>query len=127
MKAVADSSVLIALSTIEKLTLLRQRFPEGIIIPQAVWHEVVETGKGMPGADGVAAVSWITVSEVKDSRLLSLLQAELDEGEAEAIALCVSLLPNLREQLDILQQKGAFRLSRSVYEEALQSVGETAL
>ena len=44
MKVVSNSSILIALSRIEQLNLLSQRFKEGIHIPQAVWHEVVETG-----------------------------------------------------------------------------------
>lgn len=162
MKAVANSSVVIALSTIRKLELLPQRFAEGVLIPQAVWREVVETGKGQPGAVEVASVSWFTVCEVKDKELVSLLRSELDEGEAEAIALCrerqakvilldekdarrvarrlglavlgtvgvliwarrAGLVVNLREQLNTLQTQGKFRLSRSVYEEALRAVGE---
>jgi predicted nucleic acid-binding protein len=46
LKAVANSSVLIALTTIGQLMLLTQRFSEGVLVPQAVWREVVETGKG---------------------------------------------------------------------------------
>lgn len=162
MKAVANSSILIALSTIGQLELLPQRFSEGVLIPQAVWHEVVETGKGQSGAGEIASVSWITVCEVKDGNLVSLLRMELDEGEAEAIALCreqqaevilldekdarrvarrlglavlgtvgiliwakrAGIVANLREQLDALHTQGSFRLSHSVYEEALRAAGE---
>ena len=41
LKAISNSSVLIALSAIEQLDLLEKRFPEGISIPEAVWQEVV--------------------------------------------------------------------------------------
>ncbi len=162
MKAVANSSVLIALSRIGQLELLSRRFPEGLLIPRAVWREVVEAGKGQPGAAEVAAASWITVYAVKDQNIVSLLRTELDEGEAEAIALGheqqaevvlldekdarraarrlglavlgtvgvliwakrAGLIASLRDQLDVLQTQGKFRLSAAVYEKALRVVGE---
>ncbi len=40
MSVVADASVLIGLSSIGKLPLLHERFPEGVLIPSAVWQEV---------------------------------------------------------------------------------------
>ena len=162
MKAIANSSVLIALCTIGQLSLLRNRFPEGLLVPPAVWQEVVATGEGRPGSAEVAGASWITVHEVRDTSLVSLLRVELDAGEAQAIALCretgaqvvlldekgarqvarrfglsvlgtvgmliwakrAGLIANLRQQLDVLQTQGRFRLSQSVYEEALRTVGE---
>jgi predicted nucleic acid-binding protein len=39
LKAVANSSVLIALSAIGQLELLSQRFLQGILIPKALWRE----------------------------------------------------------------------------------------
>lgn len=89
MRAISNSSVLIALSSIGQLSVLMQRFPDGILIPQAVWYEVVETGAGQTGATEVAAGSnvWLTVQEVKNKALISLLQQDLDQGKAEAIAL----------------------------------------
>jgi predicted nucleic acid-binding protein len=162
LKASTNSSVLIALSTIGQLVLLPRRFPEGVLVPQAVWREVVETGKGQPGSAEVASATWVVVREVKDRGLVSLLRAELDEGEAETIALAreehvslvlldekdarqvarrlnlqvlgtvglliwakrVGLITSLREQLNNLRTLGRFRLSQSVYEQALRAVGE---
>ncbi len=162
MRAVSNSSVLIALSTIGQLSLLDRRFPDGVLLPQAVWREVVETGAGQPGAQEVASASWLSIRAVTDTALVSLLKMELDEGEAEAIALfCeepveallldeknarrvarrlsfpmlgtigvliwakqIGLIPTLKEQLDALQTQGKFRLSQSVYQEALSRVGE---
>jgi len=56
MKAVADSSVLISLSAIGQHTLLLRRFPSGILIPKAVWQEVVESGQGRSGAGEIACM-----------------------------------------------------------------------
>ena len=43
MKVVSNTSVLIGLSTIGQLCVLRARFPEGVLIPDAVWREVLLT------------------------------------------------------------------------------------
>jgi len=148
LKAVTNSSVLIALSTIGQLSLLHQRFPEGLLLPQAVWREV-------------ASALWLTRRAITNDALVTLLRMELDEGEAEAIALYLEepveailldeknarkvarrmglpvlgtlgvliwakkngLIPSLREQLDALRL-GKFRLSQLVYQEALNKVGE---
>lgn len=87
MTIVADASILIGLSMIGQLRLLYERFSEGVLIPEAVWQEVVEEGSGRPGAEEVANAEWITVQTVTDSSIVRLLLAELDKGEAEAIAL----------------------------------------
>lgn len=160
MKTIANSSVLIALSSIGQLTLLSQRFPEGILIPPAIWQEVVTSGMGRAGATEVKSASWLLVREVKESGLLTLLRTQLDSGEAEAIAVqetadvilldekaarktAVTLglavlgtvgvliwakhqgfIESLRPQLDRLQTRGHFRISQTVYQQALQRAGE---
>jgi uncharacterized protein len=89
LRAISNSSVLIALSSIAQLSILTQRFPDGILLPQAVWYEVVETGEGRTGATEVAAGLniWLSIQEVENKTLISVLQQDLDLGEAEAIAL----------------------------------------
>jgi len=87
MKAVSDSSVLIALSSIGQLALLQHRFPQGVLIPEAVWREVVEAGGDRPGAQEVRAAGWIQRRTVEDQDYVRLLVTELDEGEAEAVVL----------------------------------------
>lgn len=87
MKVVANSSVLIGWSAIERLNLLKQRFPEGLLVPEAVWREVVQEGAGRLGAGEVASAQWITVQAVQHRAVLALLEEDLDTGEAEAIAL----------------------------------------
>ena len=87
MKVVSDSSVLIGLSSIGKLALLHDKYPDGVFIPLAVWTEVVEQGGKRPGARKVSQADWITVHDVKNWEMVQILKMELDEGEAEAIAL----------------------------------------
>jgi predicted nucleic acid-binding protein len=48
MKIVSNSSPLINLARIGKLGLLRELYGE-LIIPEAVWHEVVVEGSSQPG------------------------------------------------------------------------------
>ncbi len=71
MRAISNSSVLIALSSIGQLSILMQRFPDGILIPQAVWYEVVETGAERAGAIEVAESLniWLSVQEVENQPL----------------------------------------------------------
>ncbi|MFH0811758.1 MAG: DUF3368 domain-containing protein, partial [Pseudomonadota bacterium] len=62
-----------------------------IIIPEAVWQEVVVQGKGQPGSGEVKSAPWIKTQAVTNRHLVSALHQELDAGEAEAIALAVEL------------------------------------
>jgi len=84
MKIVSNSSPLINLARIGKLGLLRELYGE-LIIPEAVWHEVVVEGSGQPGADEVKGADWIKAQVVTNRDLKRALQQELDAGEAEAI------------------------------------------
>ncbi len=53
MVVISNSSPLINLSIIGRLNLLERKFSE-IVIPKAVWREVVVDGIGKPGAKEVA-------------------------------------------------------------------------
>ena len=75
----------------QQLTLLHERFPQGSLIPQAVWREVVEQGGGRPGAQEVAHAAWISVRSVPVQGILQLLLTELENGEAETIALAYEI------------------------------------
>lgn len=91
MPAVADSSTLITLASIGRLSLLRE-FHGKLLIPPAVWREVVVEGRGRPGASEVKQAleaGWLEVAEPSDRSLVVMLRRELDDGEAEAIALAL--------------------------------------
>lgn len=94
MIVVSDASALINLARIGELGLLRQLYGE-IVIPQAVWQEVVVEGAGQPGADAVGKASWIRAKEVTNEHLVRALRQDLDAGEAEAIALVLELKAHL--------------------------------
>ena len=90
MTIVSNASPLIALARIGQLDLLHQLYND-IIIPEAVWHEVVEEGTNQPGAEVVSSAAWIVQRAVTNRPLVQALQQELDAGEAEAIALAVEI------------------------------------
>jgi len=116
---VADASILIGLSTIGQLNLLWERFPGGILIPPAVWREVVEQGGERPGARAVAEADWITVRDVTALEIVQLLKTELEAGETEAIALA--------HQVDadtvLLDERDARRAARQLNLSVLGTVG----
>lgn len=88
---IGDSSTLIHLAASGRLALLRE-FYEKITIPAAVWKEVVEEGRGRAGAAEVEEArqgGWIEVVSPTNEPLLRLLKRDLDDGEAEVIALAV--------------------------------------
>ena len=119
MIVIANSSVLIGLSSIGQLELLKQRFPKGVIIPQAVWQEVVVTGTGRSGAVEVSNASWLTRKTVQNPALVVALQATLDKGEAEVIALA----QELKADLTLLDEKEARRVTRRLSMPTLGTVG----
>lgn len=127
MRAVTNSSILIALSTIGQLQLLSQRFPDGVLMPRAVQREVVETGAGQPGAIEVASVSWLVVQETNNKSLVSALRMELDEGEAEAIMLRTAnanaLFCELPSEALLLDEKNARRIAKQMGLPVLGAVG----
>jgi predicted nucleic acid-binding protein len=88
LKIVSNASPLINLARIGKLDLLRGLFSK-LLIPEAVWGEIVIDGAGQPGADEVKGADWIQKRQVKNKQLVDALMQELDAGEAEAIALAL--------------------------------------
>jgi predicted nucleic acid-binding protein len=90
MIIVSNASPLINLARIGKLDLLHDLYSE-LIIPEAVWHEVVVEGIGQPGADEMKTALWVKTQVVTNRQLVQSLRQELDAGEAEAIALALEI------------------------------------
>lgn len=88
MKIVSNSSPLITFARISRLDIVQRLYGE-IVIPTAVWDEVVVAGAHHPGADAVRSSSWILQQAVMNKPLVQALRQELDAGEAEAIALAM--------------------------------------
>ena len=86
MIVVADASPLIALARIGQLELLRTMF-ERLLLPEAVWREVVASGLDKAGAGTVTQADWIERRKVADAGMVGLLRRDLGAGESETIAL----------------------------------------
>ena len=90
MIVLSDSGPLIALSKINHLDILR-RFFDKIIIPEAVWTEVVEKGEGRPGSKEVQEAGWIEVRKAKNIVGIEALRHDIGKGESETIILAKEL------------------------------------
>lgn len=88
LKIISNASPLIGLCSIGLLDILKELWDE-IIIPRAVYKEVVINGDGKQGAAAIANAcnQWIRVSSVKNKHVAEVLRTVLDEGESEVIAL----------------------------------------
>ena len=90
-KAVLNSSVVIALSTLGYIHKLKNVFTE-VLVPRAVYDEICVRGRGLIGErDLLEAVKEgvITVKDVKNRLLVNALLDPLALGEAETITLTV--------------------------------------
>lgn len=89
MIVVSDTSPIINLAAIGRLHILADLYGT-IVIPEAVYHEVVTAGAGLLGAEQVRTSDWIESRPVADRTLVTSLQLELDLGEAESIVLALA-------------------------------------
>jgi len=105
---VSNTSPIINLAMVGRLDLLHQLYDK-IIIPQAVYNEIVVLGSGQPGSKEIQNEKWFEVRAIKNTNLANALKIELDEGEAEAIALAVELKAGLLLLDEKLGRKAASR------------------
>ena len=94
MIVLSNTSPITNLAAVGQLDLLRQLY-EKVLIPQAVYRELTDGDGRQPGAIEVQTLGWIETRAVADRVLVTALQTELDEGEAEAIALAKELAADL--------------------------------
>jgi len=98
---VVDSTVLIYLSKIGRLSLLDESFRK-VVVPEAVHDEVVVEGleHGYSDALAVEEAEFLSVEEATEERVQKLRSsANLGQGECEAIAIAVAL-DETREEVD---------------------------
>lgn len=111
MIVVSNSSPLIALARIGRLTLLHS-FYKRILVPAEVHDEVTVAGRGLPGAEEVGHAGWIEVAAQASLVDPSLERAceSLGAGERSAIVLAKSLPADLL----LLDEWKARRIAREV-------------
>ena len=88
MTVISDASPIVNLARIESLHLLPDLY-DTVVLPEAVWTEIVVDGEGQPGARAVQSATWIERQAVANRDLVRALRRDLDKGEAEAVALAV--------------------------------------
>lgn len=84
MIVVSNTSPIVNLAVIGHLELLHKLYNR-ILIPQAVYNEIVVVGAGKAGAVEVQSGQWFEVRQVTNISSLQNLRQLLDAGEAEAI------------------------------------------
>ena len=87
---VSDASPLINLARVNQFDLLATFYGQ-IVIPRAVYKEVVVRGEGREGSREVKEATWIDVQVPYDELAVRALEAELGKGEASAIILAREL------------------------------------
>ena len=85
MMFVADSGPIISFARADRLAIVRDVVCE-LWIPDAVYHEVVIMGAGMPGAEEVSGEDWIKRRSLTSLSTALNLPGTLGDGEREAIA-----------------------------------------
>jgi predicted nucleic acid-binding protein len=91
---VADAGPIIAFARIGRLNLVQQVVGT-LVIPNAVFEELVGTGRDRPGATEVETGGWIQRRAVKDRTAVVMLPQVLHLGEREAIVLAKELHASL--------------------------------
>jgi uncharacterized protein len=90
MIIVSDTSPISNLAAIGQLELL-QKLYGNVIIPTAVYQEILNSGHTDPAVLAIKSVNWIQTYSITNNTLFQTLQNILDIGEAEAITLAVEL------------------------------------
>ena len=104
--AVTNSTCLIGLERIERLDILPQVF-DTVFAPPAVAKEVQ------------ASLDWLRVKAVANPSVVTVLRTQMDQGEAEAIALALEL----SDVLLILDDKKARRVAQQMGMKVIGTVG----
>lgn len=108
MIVVADSSPLITLAAVQKLSLIRGLYGKVAITPE-VFREVVEDGAGLSGSSEVIASPWIEVTPVTEHAQPAFLSppAGLGKDELSSIQLASQVGVDLLLMDDLRARKYA--------------------
>ena len=106
---VSNSTPIIALAKIGRIDILREVFGT-IVIPNAVYHEVLDEGRKRAGSAEVSAYDWIVTKKVHNRTAVDFLLVSVDLGEAEAIALA----KESNADLLLIDDRAGRRISESV-------------
>jgi hypothetical protein len=111
MPAVSNTSPILNLAVIDRLSLVREQFTT-VAIPKGVLKEL-RIEENLPGSKKILdalEAKWLQVEEIQDSAMLRILKRELDVGEAEAI----SLAAETSAQWILLDESEARRIAKDL-------------
>lgn len=109
MKAITNATPLIALAVLERLDLLPQIFDE-IIVPTAVYEEVVTHGQARPGAVAIAQADWLRIASPTAVPTIEPLLLGLDAGEMQVLLLAREIQPDWV----LIDERQARRIARAM-------------
>jgi len=92
MIIVSNTTPLIGLAILRRIELLRVLFSE-VYLPRGVYEEIAVKGIGRVGSREITEAveaGWMHVEDAADGATLATLKIDLDEVEAEAIALALT-------------------------------------
>lgn len=114
----ADTGPIIAFARIDRLGLLEQ-VSGTLVVPEAVYEDLVVRGAGRPGAAAITRAGWIQQRSVSDRTAVEKLPPPLHRGEREAIILAEELGAPL-----LIDEKRGRRVAR---DRGLRVVGSLAI
>jgi len=109
VSVVSNASPLISLARLGHLEWLQALYGE-LLVPEAVWRELVIDGAGQPGAAELERAPWVRCCAVRNRPLVEALRQHLGAGEAEAIALALEAGAELLLMDERLGREAARRL-----------------
>jgi predicted nucleic acid-binding protein len=120
---ISNSTPLIAFIKKNELTLLQNLFNE-IIIPRAVYNEIIDIPKGLNQEkkviDEEIKKNWILIKDVK---ALKFPELNLGKGETEALNLCL----NMNNPLLLIDEKKSRNIAISLNIDILGTLGILAI
>ena len=112
LRGASNTTPIISLSIIGRLGLLRDLYTE-VLIPPAVYAEVMAGGAGRAGSVELQRAQWFRTLPLIDPKHADLL-VDLDRGEAEAIALALEIDADLLLVDERLARRHAQRLGLTI-------------
>ena len=88
MIVVSDTSPVLNLARIGRLELLPLLYRQ-VLIPDAVYRELIDSERDLPPAIDITALPWLMVAAAEAKDRVLALRERLDPGEAEAIVLAI--------------------------------------
>ncbi|MBC7357476.1 MAG: DUF3368 domain-containing protein [Desulfacinum sp.] len=108
-RVVSNAGPIIALSSIERVNILRELFEE-VIVPEDVHFEVIHGGKSYAGLESYLNAKWIRVVS-PSTPIDPLLGTLVGKGEASVI----HLAREGRADLALIDEKKARKIARKIY------------